>query len=363
MSEAPPFGVPVERQHGVLLLHNGQVLSGEIAKIEDRYSIVVAGGEIRLHQRDVQCVCRDLEEAYRQKRLQGRDDCIQDHLDLAQWCQSHGLLAHAREELSIATALNPDHPLIPLVDRKIRMSSESQAASVEPPPAGQGSHEPSGEELDRMVRGMPSGAVETFAQTIQPMLTNNCTVSGCHGPNAGNGFQLLRIPSGRPPSRRLTQRNLLAAVKLIRWEDPANSPLLTAPIKPHGTSRTAMFSDRQVDQYQELVRWVYLVALGKKIEHEKPKDVVEATYEDGKQPKSAVLPASHERPSRPTPETTLDNLQRAAAAGLLGQWPGGQPQAADEASGVQRGARPPQTAPVDAFDAEIFNRRFSQDHR
>ena len=121
------FGQPVERQRGVLLLRNGQVLTGEIAKIGDRYSIAVERGEIRLHQRDVEWVCRDLEEAYRQKCLQSRADCVQDHLDMAQWCQSNGLLNHASEELKIAVALNPTHPLIPLIDRKIRMTHEQQA--------------------------------------------------------------------------------------------------------------------------------------------------------------------------------------------------------------------------------------------
>ena len=183
-----------------------------------------------------------------------------------------------------------------------------------------------------MVRGMPSGAMEVFTQTIQPMLTNTCTASGCHGPNAEDSFRLLRIPSGRPPSRRLTQRNLHAVVQFIDWEDPSNSQLLTAPIKPHGTSRTAVFTDRQVQQYQELVRWVYLVALGKKIEPERPKNVIAATHMEGRLPRPAVAPASHELP--------LDE----------GAMPLPQGDEVVPATGKM---------PVDAFDPEAFNRRFA----
>lgn len=417
MAQYPALGPPPVRQPGVLLLRNGQVLTGEIARIEDRYSILMDRGEIRLHGRDVECVCRDLEEAYRQKCLQSRADCVEDHLDLAQWCQANGLLAHASDELAQAAALNPSHPLIPLVQRKIQNSAEPIVARAQPASSSPDSHEPSVEELDRMVRGMPSGAVEMFTQSIQPMLTNTCTVSACHGTTTDNNFRLLRIPSGRPPSRRLTQRNLHAVVKLINWEDPSKSPLLTAPIQPHGTSRTAIFTDRQVDSYQELVRWVYLVAQGKKVEREKPRDVVAATHTEGKLPRSAVMPASHNMPigphnpmlsegqgvvpataempvqampsdpavagqgapawggsmpadgALPVPGTPMNNPNASAAnqpmdprstqrretpaPGLRGQRQPGEPPR------VQRGVRVPQYAPADAFDPEVFNRQFA----
>ncbi len=393
--ELGPLGQPVVRQHGVLLLRNGQVMVGEIAKMEDRFSIMVEGGEVRLHQRDVQCVCRDLMDAYRQKRLQVREDYAQDHLELAQWCQSHGLLGVASEELKIAAELNPSHPLIPLIDRKIRMSVEQRETRCEQPVVSSASSGPSVEELDRMVAGMPSGAVEMFTQTIQPMLTNNCTVSGCHSAEHSEGFHLLRIPSGRPPSRRLTQRNLYAVIGLIRWEDPSNSPLLTAPIKPHGTSRTAMFTDRQVGQYQDLVRWVYLVVLGKKIEREEPKAVTKAVHEEGRLPDGAVRAASHEEAVREEgmpfegevgPGATTDWLGRAAMLGngtesgdlRFRQGPlnvetsepqpgsvhaGGRVPGQHRSGGtrphVQRGAKVPQFTPIDSFDAEIFNRQFA----
>jgi hypothetical protein len=399
------YGQQIARERGVLLLRNGQVLAGDIAKLDTHYSIVVNRGEVRVHQRDVESICRDLEEAYRQKRLQVREDCVQDHIDLAQWCHNNGLLAHAVEELKIAVALNPTHPLIPLIDRKIRMSSEQQAMLAQRAPAGRDANEPSVEELDRMVRGMPNGAVEYFTQVVQPMLTNNCTTSGCHGPAADGELRLLRIPSGRPPTRRLTQRNLYAAVRLINWDDPAKSPLLTAPIKPHGTTRAAIFTDKQVDQYQQLVRWVYLVSMGKKIEPEKPNSVVSAAHKEGAKPASAVVPARYEpaddqgangfplgggvmpavdeQPSDAMPQGNgplsdskappwADDLPAetappaenapAGTSGLFQPSPTpepavGEPQAGGTAPRVQRGAR--QFTPLDPFDAQIFNRRFA----
>ena len=298
-----PLGQPIARQHGVLLLRNGQMLVGEIALIEDRYSIVVARGEVRLPRREVECICRDLEEAYAHRRLQTEPDCVQDHLDLAEWCQTNGLFGHAGEELRIAATLNPNHPLIPLIDRKIRMALEQQTAPASQAAASAPEQEVSIEELDRMVRGLPNGSVELFTQTIQPMLINTCATAGCHGPASDDTFRLLRVAAGQSASRRMTQRNLHATLKLVRWGEPANSPLLTVPIQPHGGRTTPIFSDRQMEQYQHLVRWTHFVALGKKFEPERrPKSVVTATHEEAESSEPAVAPASFDVPSDTDPD-------------------------------------------------------------
>lgn len=292
-----PLARPVARQPGVLLLRNGQVLAGQIAQSEDRYSILVARGEVRIPQREVECLCGSLEEAYEHRRRQTDADSIQGHLDLADWCLTNRLLAHAGEELRLAATLNPNHPLVPLLERKIRMAVEQQTMPAERAPAATAPPgEVSSDELDRMVRGLPSGSVEMFTQTIQPMLVNTCATAGCHGPASQETFHLLRVSATQPASRRLTQRNLHTVAKLIRWDNPADSPLLTVPIQPHGNRVAPIFSDRQMDQYQQLVRWVHLVVLGKKIEPDhKAKGVVTAAQaEEPLAAAPAVTPASFE---------------------------------------------------------------------
>ena len=64
----------------------------------------------------------------------------------------------------------------------------------------------------------------------------------------------------RSISRRLTQRNLHAAIRCINSGDPAMSPLLVNAIREHGDSKAPVFTSREVLQYRQLVSWVYLVA-------------------------------------------------------------------------------------------------------
>jgi hypothetical protein len=118
---------------------------------------------------------------------------------------------------------------------------------------------PSNDELDRMVRGLPHKAVENFTQSVQPILMNNCTSAACHGPQSTTGLRLQRIPTGQSVGRRLTQRNLYAVMQYIDGSNPLGSRFLTAPIAPHGTAKTSVFTPQQVMQYKRLVDWVTLI--------------------------------------------------------------------------------------------------------
>ncbi len=180
---------------------------------------------------------------------------------------------------------------------------------------------PSRKDLDRLVRGMPRGTVAAFAQTIQPLLMNNCTAAGCHGPRSESDYRLLRVPPDRPPSRRTTQRNLHATLQWIDHENPTASRLLTAPVRPHGTAETPVFTTQQMAQYRRLVDWVCLVA--NRLRQE--------------------VPATVARPEKPPVQSTPAE----PPAVVLSPNPK-----------VQRGAKIKQFVPADPFDPEIFNRRF-----
>jgi hypothetical protein len=107
---------------------------------------------------------------------------------------------------------------------------------------------------------MPPKTVEIFAQSIQPMLVNNCSAAACHGQSVSNGFRLLRVPSDSPPSRLLTQRNLHAALEWLDRDTPEASPLLAYATRAHGAARVPVFTDRQVIQFRQLRDWCYRVA-------------------------------------------------------------------------------------------------------
>ena len=107
-----------------------------------------------------------------------------------------------------------------------------------------------------MIDELPADSVEVFTRSIQPLLVNTCGSAACHGPGSEAGFQLRRIPLGRPASRLTTQHNLHEALQWIDRIEPGSSPLLTQPIAPHGPAKSPIFSKAQAAQYERLAAWI-----------------------------------------------------------------------------------------------------------
>lgn len=349
-----------EPARAVLLLDNGDTLCGTITQEGDRYLVAVAGGRISVDSRQVRAVGRDLREIYAWKRTRIRPDDARDRADLAAWCQRQGLSDLADGELAAARALDPDEPTIALVERRLEAHPpEPQADLPEVRPVRLAAPR---DELEKLVREMPPGTVEAFAQTIQPMLVNHCTVAGCHGPSSGRKFELMRLPAGRPPSRMVTQRNLKAVLDWIDTGDPAASRLLTEPLGPHGADKTAIFDRHTADQYRQIFNWVHWAA-------GRPQPVAAATAEAPSdeptaEPAVFLAPAAGEPellPAGPAdvPSNETSASDTAGPSVVAGQRGEELPEADfAPAPKVQRGAQIPAFVPADPFDPAIFNRRF-----
>jgi hypothetical protein len=348
----------------VLLLRNGQVLEGDVIQSGDRYHVVVDGGEITVRTSDVDLLCRSLRDAYQQKRARLRLGSAGDHAELARWCQQVGLVDCAVRELADARAIDPTHPTIRLVQRRVQMA-------IDPLPSVKPSDERadpcvSSADLDRMVRGMPPGTVEDFTQTVQPLLLNHCSAAGCHGGHTRSRFRLLRAAPDGSPSRRLTQRNLYATLESIDWDDPSASPLLTAPTRPHASARAPIFADQQFAQYKQIVDWVYRVAQAPPPPPEE--EVAAASHEGSDDRLPEGLPALFTSPGSsgetPVPSSDQEGDVRTAEpvrdplfeaeTGL----PSGDLETIDRQETSDQDASLPHFAPADPFDPEIFNRRF-----
>ncbi len=374
-------------QEGVVLLCNGHALRGRVTRVGDFYRVAVHNGEIRLRADQVEFVCRDLEEGYRRKRATIKVGNVTDHLRLTHWCLRHNLLDHAADELIHAANADPRHPAIELFRRRLTLAIEppkNRTPSAQPIESG-----PSFEELDALAREMPPGTVERFTQTIQPVLVNNCATAGCHGPQSKAKFQLARIPKGRPPSRRMTQKNLHAVLQWIDRENPTSSRLLTVPIEPHGTARKPIFTEHQLHQYKRMVDWVCDVAglPGAQV----PATVTQAArtpvqaMPNGKMlgdlrtatppqllPPEATnarpLAAEAGPPSKVTPASYLKSITEDGSGpkALEPSNPFSEPADPPKEPNpllllrpeVQRGARIKKFTPVDPFDPAIFNRKF-----
>jgi hypothetical protein len=334
---APPAG------QQILVLRNGQTIEGRISQNDGGYVVDLSDGQIRVKAADVDLVCNRLEEGYRRKRASLPTGDAHDHLELAQWCLRHELLGPAAAELADAKAADPHDPMIAAVEHRLKMA-------LEPPPAaatGKAIPGPSNEELDRMVRGLPRGTIETFTQSVQPVLMNDCATGGCHGPESQSGLRLFRIPTGRTASRRITQRNLYSSLTFIDRDNPAASRLLTVPSGPHGTAKIAIFNEHQAAQYRRLVEWANQLA-GQPSGSEAP-----ATLNP------MFLPGPpNGTPAQAPPQMLSQEARRGHPLPLPGQAPkrgvAGSlaRQRADDVPTVSEQS-------ADPFDAEAFNRRYS----
>jgi hypothetical protein len=361
----------------LLLLRNGQALEGEkIIQSGDSYRVVFADGEIRVKTAEVEMLCNDLEEGYQRKRMALSTGSLRERLELAQWCERHRLYDHAAAELADAAAIAPENAMVDLLRRRLRVALEP---AIEPPKRETSEqNSSSNEELDRMVRGLPRRAVENFTQSVQPLLMNNCTSSGCHGPQSQSGLRLERVSMGQPAGRRTTQRNIRAVLQYVDRNNLLASRILTVPTVPHGEAKTAVFTKQQATQYKRLVDWVLQLgpadvpktpaiipdagpitaetvldaSSGVSAPHILSLDARKAdplsTFSSKREADQAVFHAPMSKPEELRPASDSESNARkgkhaGAAAGL---------------SGSVRGVPTPQFTTKDPFDPEIFNRRY-----
>ncbi|HLA84776.1 MAG TPA: hypothetical protein VJL29_08280 [Thermoguttaceae bacterium] len=347
-----PGDVSGTARQGVLVLHGGQAIRGEISQAEDLYRVALPGGEIRIRSNQVAYHCATMEEAYRRRREAIREGTADDHIELARWCQRNGLLSAAAGELANAMAMEPNHPAIAHVERQLKAAMEPAPPRAAVPAAAQ-SAEPSDEALDAMIRGMTPGVVEMFTSGVQPLLLSSCATGGCHGPRSAERLRLLRGRTGYPPSRRATQRNLHAVLACIDRQRPENSPLLVEAIRAHGTSKGPALGNLDQAKYRLIVQWVYRVAGTRRPETTGPSNVPAGPAVKEAWPGKrtvAVNPAVAMNSASDGPIGSPLGVAGASASSPDG----------DEKPSVQRGATLKRFVPADPFDPAIFNRRYHQ---
>jgi hypothetical protein len=247
-----------KKGHELLVLRNGQILEGRVSKLKGQYLVDLPDGEIRVRDSEADFVCGSLDDAYQRKRAVIQVDGWQDHLDLARWCQRHNLIEQAKAELAIAEQASPNNPMLAALRRQMDPIADTPPTPMKPP----SEDDVSKDELDRIVRNLPTGTMETFTQTVQPTLINNCTATGCHGPQSTTNLRLFRVSSGEAANWRVSQRNLLTVLRYVNRENPAESPLLTVPSSPHGTAKAAIFNERRASQFQRLSAWAAALDAG-----------------------------------------------------------------------------------------------------
>ena len=255
---AESLSPPQTGDFGVLLLRNGQVIEGHIERDGDHYTVTLPDQELQVNAANVEFSCHDLGEGYRKKKDVIRPSDIEQHIQLFLWCERHGLLDCAGEELNAAESLNHEHPMISVLRRRLKV--EMQQKKEPHRLSGSCPLPPSNEQLDQMTRGMPPGTVELFVQVVQPILLNHCPGAIGYALPGQKRLQLMRPPLGESPNRRITQRNLHAILECIDWNNPGESPLLKASVGSGVLGAVGSFPSKHSMQYEKLAQWVYQVA-------------------------------------------------------------------------------------------------------
>jgi hypothetical protein len=344
-AQAPSTAAPPAPS--MIVLHNGEVIAGKITKMDDVYLVDLPYGRIRVKQSDVDLVCSNLDEGYRLKRNTIQIGNVHDHLELAQWCLRHNLMGQASVELADAASVDPKNPMVAALQHRLKMAMEPPAPAGEKAPATLPSG-PSSAELDRMLRGMPRGAVESFTQSVQPVLLNQCATSGCHGPQAEAGLRLYRVSGGAATSRRSTQRNLYSVLKYIDLANPSESRLLTAARKPHGTVQHAIFTERQAGQYQRIAEWANQLA-------GRPTERMPASVARKNGPAEVTEPQFDDQPATLPREANKAQRLNGAKTPRTARRPGTPSRNADDPAPASF------DQPSDSQDPEVFNRQYGQD--
>ncbi len=257
------FADESEEPPQLLLMRNGSIVQGKILAKGDDYLVGLPHGQMFVPGHLVRASCQDLREAYQVllERAAAQSEA-EAYITLAKWCAVQKLFPEAKSALETALNLDPGKDdARDLLVRTDELRREDEQARKDPTAdRTETTRRKRGDDIESLGGLRPDLALE-FTKRIQPILTNNCSLTGCHGPHSEGGFRLQRVAIGISPNRVGVERNLANVLKQIDADNPASSPLLTMSRGNHGKGNRPIFrGPTGKDQMDELKRWVQAVA-------------------------------------------------------------------------------------------------------
>ena len=285
---APATPAPDAGQPRVLLLYNGEHLTGEITENAKSYVIHRNGGEIHVAKDRVEEAFSTIQELYQYKLNQIPERDPDEHLKLARWCLSQHLTAEAKASLQIVLKLSPKAGqaramLVSIQNAETRQALAKnrdvdtdvmQSRAEMTIPTARRADRPS--ELDDAVirkaqkefglTGLPvifelpaAMAVkraDQFTKSVQPILQVSCV--RCHNETSNRVFQLVEIKNRREQTSEISRANLDAVLQFVNRDNPAKSEILSTVLLPHGGGRVPrpVFRGSNDPKYQILSAWV-----------------------------------------------------------------------------------------------------------
>lgn len=348
-----PLAAPYE---GVLVLNNGNAMQGRITHEGEYYVLAInENSVIRMPATRVAFASKSMEEAYLRQKARIGTTTLRDHIELANWCLGLDLWDEATYHYTIAMRSGPTDPEVVRLDRRYQVKREERST---PPELRQVQYTqpvappepPLIEEPEAPEASVSPQLIQYYASTVQPIMLNGCSVSACHSPSAENGFHMVPFENIRSIPRRLTIKNMNAALPFVDFSDPGRSKLLIKSATPHGEGAGPNLSREQISAIQA---WVSGVARGQK--------------PNRNEPASEVMPVSFDGPAIGREEelpVAFKGMTPPAKPAANPFFSGGDTNA--RISGIPRPFRsmPQKGAPIpeaprvrDEFDPELFNRQ------
>ena len=242
----------------LLVLVDGQVISGHVTPWPDGYDIQVSAGRMYINSDRVRFAAASLPDAYDRMRDSIPEFTPTNHMELARWCLGNKLYTQARREVLDALHLDPNRDDAKRMLRALEQIGEQSQAAI----TGTGLTEyPSQTEIQRpaietrSLAGLNRSVAHSFVRDVQPLLMNKCATSGCHGTSATSQFQIVSTHRGSTPA--IAERNLAAVLKQIDFSNPPASPLLKIGEQAHGNMASSAFPGRSgAMQFSVLQNWV-----------------------------------------------------------------------------------------------------------
>ncbi len=258
----PVAGGPA--QVGLVVLENGNVVRGNIRLLEDHYRVEFPGGELRVKVKHVEMFCKDLDQAYQQRRENRTATSADAHLELARWCMRYDLHDQAARELEDARSIDSEHRKLPQLDRQLKQLVKLAARTrltntvVSPSPEEVAQQQ----QLDeKILKKAPQWARVLFVRQVQPMLVHSCATAGCHQPGSSQeNFQLDRLAIDAAGHPHVTQHNLAATLAQIDWDAPEQSQLLQQAHAAHGKAEKTSPGPLPPHKMKLLKMWVEQLA-------------------------------------------------------------------------------------------------------
>jgi hypothetical protein len=282
----------------LLVLVDGQIISGRVTPRPDGYDIQVAAGRMFINSDRVRFAAANLPDAYDRMRDSLPEFTPTNHLELARWCLGNKLHTQARREVLDALHLDPNRDDAKRMLRVLEQVGEQSNTAI----SGTGLTEyPSHTEIQRPVietrslAGLSRSVAHAFVRDIQPLLMNKCATSGCHGSGGKSQFQIVSTHRGSTPA--IAERNLAAVLKQMDFSNPPASSLLKLGEQAHGNMASSAFQGRSgAMQLSVLQNWVRQAAHD--IAPEATADAAEQGGAESELAHSAIrqVAATHESP-------------------------------------------------------------------